>query len=255
MNAAEKTWALHQFACRFLHRYETAKAQRGWLDFDDLILKARALLTDNALAAWVLYRIDGGIDHILVDEAQDTSPRQWDVIERLTDEFFSGQGVHPEVDRTLFVVGDKKQSIYSFQGADPLEFDRKAAMFRTKIEAADQPFQNRSLDYSFRSSSAILRLVDTAFDPRWQLGLDKETQHIAFKEALPGRVDLWPFIAKDEPETPPHHWTASTRPITMSCWPNRLPTRSQRCLAVSIIFPMTARTAPQSGAVFGRVIS
>ncbi len=206
LNAAEKTWALHQFARRFLHRYETAKAQRGWLDFDDLILKARALLTDNALAAWVLYRIDGGIDHILVDEAQDTSPRQWDVIERLTDEFFSGQGVHPEVDRTLFVVGDKKQSIYSFQGADPLEFDRKAAMFRTKIEAADQPFQNRSLDYSFRSSSAILRLVDTAFDPRWQLGLDKETQHIAFKEALPGRVDLWPFIAKDEPETPPH-WT------------------------------------------------
>lgn len=206
LKAAEKTLALHQFANRFLHRYETAKTLRGWLDFDDLILKARTLLTDSALAAWVLYRIDGGIDHILVDEAQDTSPRQWDVIERLTDEFYSGAGVRPDVDRTLFVVGDKKQSIYSFQGADPLEFDRKAAMFKTKINAATKPFQERSLDYSFRSSSAILRLVDTVFDPRLLPGFDKETQHIAFKEALPGRMDLWPFIDKAD-TTQNRPWT------------------------------------------------
>ncbi len=92
LKAAQKTFVLHQFAHAFLKRYALEKQKRGWLDFDDLILKARALLTDPTVAAWVLYRIDGGIDHILVDEAQDTSPRQWDVIERLTDEFYSGDG-------------------------------------------------------------------------------------------------------------------------------------------------------------------
>lgn len=197
---AQKTSALHRFSRAFLARYDAAKERRGWLDFDDLILKARALLTDKQVAAWVLYRIDGGIDHILVDEAQDTSPRQWDVIEKLTDEFYSGAGARPDENRTLFVVGDKKQSIYSFQGADPLEFDRKATMFEEKIDGASKLFQRRSLDYSFRSSSAILRLVDTAFDARLQPSFDKQTQHRAFKDVLPGRVDLWPVVEKAETE-------------------------------------------------------
>ncbi|MGC1494928.1 MAG: double-strand break repair helicase AddA [Sulfitobacter sp.] len=204
--AAHKTYALHQFAQVFLTRYENHKQLRGWLDFDDLILKARALLTDKAVAAWVLYRIDGGIDHILVDEAQDTSPRQWDVIEKLTDEFYSGAGARTEVQRTLFVVGDKKQSIYSFQGADPREFDRKSAVFEQTITEAGQMFQHRSLDYSFRSASAILRMVDTALDPRVLTMFDKDTLHKPFKETLPGRVDLWPLVEKAE--TPEDHpWT------------------------------------------------
>jgi ATP-dependent helicase/nuclease subunit A len=198
--AAEKTAALHQFAYAFLTRYEAQKQLRGWLDFDDLILKARALLTDKAVAAWVLYRIDGGIDHILVDEAQDTSPRQWDVIEKLTDEFYSGSGARTDIQRTLFVVGDKKQSIYSFQGADPREFDRKSVVFEGTITDAGQVFQHRSLDYSFRSSSAILRMVDTALDPRVQPGFDKETPHKPFKQDLPGRVDLWPVVEKSAPD-------------------------------------------------------
>ncbi len=198
--AAERAAALHRFAAAFLHRYEIQKQLRGWLDFDDLILKARALLTDKAVAAWVLYRIDGGIDHILVDEAQDTSPRQWDVIEKLTDEFYSGAGARTDVRRTLFVVGDKKQSIYSFQGADPREFDRKSTVFEQSITEAGQMFQHRSLDYSFRSSSAILRAVDTALDPQVQPGFDKETLHKAFKAELPGRVDLWPLVEKSAPD-------------------------------------------------------
>ncbi|MEM9966559.1 MAG: double-strand break repair helicase AddA [Pseudomonadota bacterium] len=204
--AAERSHALHTFAKTFLLRYDTAKQRRGWLDFDDLILKARDLLSNDAVSAWVLYRIDGGIDHILVDEAQDTSRPQWDVIERLTDEFHSGVGSKDAVDRTLFVVGDKKQSIYSFQGADPRQFDAKSAAFARKISAAHKPFQHRSLEYSFRSSSAILRIVDTVFDPRRQPDFGKETQHKAFKEMLPGRVDLWPPVekAEDEPDT---HWT------------------------------------------------
>jgi len=206
LELAERSSVLHRFAEVFLARYENAKQLRGWLDFDDLIDKARALLNDPSVAAWVLYRIDGGIDHILVDEAQDTSPRQWDVIEKLADEFNSGDGARPDVDRTLFVVGDKKQSIYSFQGADPREFDRKGSSFEGAFTAAGKVFQHRSLDYSFRSSSAILRLVDTAFDPRQAFGFDNPTEHLAFKHALPGRVDLWPVVEKAEADEE-RQWT------------------------------------------------
>lgn len=202
--AARRTEVLNAFARAFLKRYESAKLMRGWLDFDDLILKARGLLTDAKVAAWVLFRIDGGIDHILVDEAQDTSPDQWDVIRRLAEEFSSGEGARSDVERTLFVVGDKKQSIYSFQGADPREFDRMQAEFKQKFNDAGAPFQETTLDYSFRSSSAILRLVDQTFDNRIEAGFNKESQHIAFKDKLPGRVDLWPVIEtindKDERE-------------------------------------------------------
>ncbi|MDO5643850.1 MAG: UvrD-helicase domain-containing protein, partial [Paracoccus sp. (in: a-proteobacteria)] len=106
--------ALIRFGRAFSARYQARKARAGWLDFDDLITRAGALLSDAAMAQWVLFRLDGGIDHILVDEAQDTSPEQWRVIEHLTAEFTAGQS---ERLRTLFVVGDPKQSIYSFQGA------------------------------------------------------------------------------------------------------------------------------------------
>ncbi|MGL6208674.1 MAG: UvrD-helicase domain-containing protein, partial [Paracoccaceae bacterium] len=128
LQAATRTATLHRFAAHFLPVYAARKAARGWLDFDDLITRAKALLTDPSVAAWVLFRLDGGIDHILVDEAQDTSPDQWRVIELLAAEFTAGIGTRPG-GRTLFVVGDKKQSIYSFQGADVAAFDAKHRAF------------------------------------------------------------------------------------------------------------------------------
>lgn len=204
--AARKTHALHQFARAFLARYDHEKQARGWLDFDDLIFKARALLTNPAVAAWVLYRIDGGIDHILVDEAQDTSPAQWDVIRKLAAEFSSGEGARADVLRTLFVVGDKKQSIYSFQGADPREFDRMQSEFQDKLTGAGQAFQNLTLEYSFRSSDAILRLVDVTFNGQSSAGFNAGGLHRAFKDQLPGRVDLWPLV-QDVPPSDPPHWT------------------------------------------------
>lgn len=210
MNArsAARTGALHRFAVPFIQHYETQKQQRGWLDFDDLILRARALLNDKNVAAWVLYRIDGGIDHILVDEAQDTSPRQWDVIEKLADEFASGEGARDDqIERTLFVVGDKKQSIYSFQGADPREFDLKRDAFQQSLEAARLGFQNQSLDYSFRSSPAILRTVDQTFNTLPDPRMGEPMTHLAFKDALPGRVDLWPVIEATKPDAENPDWT------------------------------------------------
>jgi ATP-dependent helicase/nuclease subunit A len=203
-----RTGALHRFATAFITRYEAEKQRRGWLDFDDLILRARALLNDPKVAAWVLYRIDGGIDHILVDEAQDTSPRQWDVIEKLADEFASGAGARDDkVERTLFVVGDKKQSIYSFQGADPREFDLKRASFQASLEGAKLKFQNQSLDYSFRSSPAVLRAVDQTFNTLPDPRMGEVMQHLAFKDALPGRVDLWPVVEEDKAKEEEPDWT------------------------------------------------
>ncbi len=202
-DAVAKTRALHAFANVFLPAYETIKTRRGLLDFDDLILRARDLLTDPNVAAWVLFRLDGGIDHILVDEAQDTSPVQWQVIERLAQELTSGEGARTDVLRTIFVVGDKKQSIYSFQGADPREFDRMRTEFETRLASGQKTLENMEMAYSFRSSHAILDLVDHTFSRAEQSGFSSEHPHIAFKADMPGRVDLWPVIPKPESEDKP----------------------------------------------------
>ncbi len=200
--AAEKTLALHDFAAVFLPEYERRKAARGLLDFDDLIRRAKTLLTDPSLAAWVLYRLDGGIDHILVDEAQDTSPEQWDLIEALAAEIVAGEGAATR-NRTLFVVGDKKQSIYSFQGADVAAFDRMRAHFSDRL-AGGRGLNDSVLEHSFRSSRAILDVVDATFTPAEQAALGGKSHHIAIHETLPGRVDVWPVLEKeDKPEPGP----------------------------------------------------
>jgi ATP-dependent helicase/nuclease subunit A len=119
---AEDTVHALILAQAYVEAYASAKRVRGALDFADLILKTCELLTRRADAAWVLYKLDGGIDHILVDEAQDTAPEQWAILRALTSEFFAGAGGgawRMDLERTLFIVGDEKQSIYSFQGADP----------------------------------------------------------------------------------------------------------------------------------------
>ncbi|MFP7672336.1 double-strand break repair helicase AddA [Marivita sp. S0852] len=198
LDAVARDATLHRFADAFLGRYESTKQTLGWLDFDDLITRTRQLLTDSQQAQWVLYRLDGGIDHILVDEAQDTSPAQWEVINRLAQEFTSGDGARADIQRTIFVVGDKKQSIYSFQGADPQEFDHMRLAFQDQMKTTPAPLQDGQLSYSFRSSVPILRLVDTLFRGRDKAGFLPDQTHISFHDTLPGRVDLWPLL---EPAT------------------------------------------------------
>ncbi|PZQ97702.1 MAG: double-strand break repair helicase AddA [Cereibacter sphaeroides] len=202
--AAERTAALHGFAAVFLPEYERRKSARGWLDFDDLIDRAHRLLTDPSVAQWVLFRLDGGIDHILVDEAQDTSPDQWRVIELLTQEFTAGQGAR-DIERTIFVVGDKKQSIYSFQGADLAVFDRMKAHFSARLAEVDTHLADLTLEHSFRSSPVLLRLVDHTFEGALGVDLGGDVKHIASRDTMPGRVELWPAIAPvKDPE--PEHW-------------------------------------------------
>ena len=200
LNAAEKTRALYAFATAFIPRYEAEKLAMGMLDFDDLIGKTKTLLTDRSVAQWVLFRLDGGIDHVLVDEAQDTSPTQWAVIRQLTQEFTAGDGAKSNTERTIFVVGDRKQSIYSFQGAAPEAFNEMRDHFAAEMENVDQQLMTRSLDYSFRSSFAILRIVDQTFSGANGFGMESEAGHLAFKQDMPGRVDLWPVEEKVKEE-------------------------------------------------------
>ncbi|MGB3146359.1 MAG: UvrD-helicase domain-containing protein, partial [Paracoccaceae bacterium] len=194
----EKTYALHHFAHRFLGLYAARKAASGLLDFEDLISRAGRLLSAREMADWVLFRLDGGIDQILVDEAQDTSPAQWRVIEALAAEFTAGYGARG-TERRIFVVGDAKQSIYSFQGAELAIFGEKERGFHERHQLAGMPFQSLELQHSFRSSSAILRVVDACFT-RPGSGVGAPPSHIPFWADLPGRVDLWEPIEPAEKE-------------------------------------------------------
>jgi len=211
--AAQAALALHGFAHAWLAAYDARKAALGALDFDDLIGGVRRLLDDSPQAQWVLWKLDGGIDHILIDEAQDTSPAQWAVIRRLAEEFMAGQGAPRPGDRTLFAVGDEKQSIYSFQGADPAGFAATRAHFAARLAGARQPgLIAGQLLFSFRSAPAILRAVDAVFGDGMP-GVPMAGRHHAFLPGRPGRVDWWPLVPA-EADPPPPDWSepAALRP-------------------------------------------
>ena len=174
------------------------KAGRASLDYDDLIIATRKLFQDTDKNAWVLYKLDYGLDHILLDEAQDTSPGQWDIVEGPLEEFFSGEGVRDDV-RTFFAVGDQKQSIYSFQGADAGLFTAKQLALGEKIAAATE-FENVPLTVSFRTTEPVLKFVDALFAPSEALeGLDdKALEHGVHRNGHAGLVELWPLTPRPE---------------------------------------------------------
>ncbi len=203
--AFKRSAALHRFASAWLAIYDRLKSA-ALLDFDDLVARAVGLLSDPATAAFVLWRLDGGLDHVLVDEAQDTSPVQWKVIEAITDEFFTGEGARHlphEAPRTVFVVGDVKQSIYSFQGADPATFAEIREHFERRLEAMDRALQACALLHSYRSARPILSVVDAVFSGPAGTAFIDRVEHVPSDPARPGRVELWPFIPKPEKEEEP----------------------------------------------------
>jgi len=190
--------------------YGERKDGAGWLDYGDLVTRTASLLVDPG-TAWVLYKLDGGLDHLLLDEVQDTAPAQWDIAHALTAEFFAGLGAQ-ERRRTVFAVGDRKQSIYSFQGADPTEFDRARAQMRGRVKAAGETWEDVQLDVSFRSAAPVLALVDAVFAaPDAGAGVvaaGETLRHFAHRSGHAGRVELWPLVGLPEsPELPP--WTVS----------------------------------------------
>jgi ATP-dependent helicase/nuclease subunit A len=197
----DRTRALLTLAVDVINRYAAEKNRRGLLDYDDLIGKARDLL-QNTDAAWVHYKLDLGIDHILIDEAQDTSPAQWDIITEFVSEFTAGAGARSTVERTVFAVGDEKQSIFSFQGAAPKAFEEKKQFFEKAHRDAGKPFVPVPMLHSFRSVPAVLNAVDWIFkDPLARQGLSAdpvETLHTAVRENAPGLVEIWDLIEPEE---------------------------------------------------------
>jgi len=193
--------------------YDGEKDIRGALDFPDLIVRARALLTERASAAWVLYKLDGGIDHVLLDEAQDTAPEQWEILEALTDDFFSGAGQSSPrgLDRTVFAVGDEKQSIYSFQGARPEQFRLQTRGYRARALGAERSFAEPALIESWRSTPEVLGFVDAVFaDPGLRAAVppppgEEGLRHTPRRPPGAGAVDLWP-LEVDEAFEPADAW-------------------------------------------------
>ncbi len=183
--------------------YKKSKNTMAFLDYSDLILASMKLLEKQDIAPWILYKLDEGIDHLLVDEAQDTSPEQWKVIKALCDDFFSGEGARDN-SRTIFVVGDEKQSIFSFQGADPAVFDAMHKSFAEKVRAVEKGWQSVSLEVSFRSTQPILQCVDAVFaNEKMRKAITKNAEkieHSAHRSQYAGRVELWPLEEKEQQE-------------------------------------------------------
>jgi len=197
----DRTEALLYIATAAAANYRREKQARGLLDYDDLIDKTLEML-DRVSAGWVHYKLDRGVDHVLIDEAQDTSPRQWDIVAHIISEFTSGAGAREGVTRTVFAVGDEKQSIFSFQGAAPREFDHRRRGLKKKFTDAGLKFDPVSFTYSFRSGPAILQSVDHVFR-------DQDTYrsihsvdtgypiHNALDDAGPSLIDLWELQLPD----------------------------------------------------------
>lgn len=200
----EATGAIFEISNIVRQKIENQKQRSGFCDFDDLIEKAAALLTGKNATRWVLKKLDEGLNHILVDEAQDTSPAQWQIICALADEFFSGQGRDQELLRTMFVVGDRKQSIYSFQGADLKAYGQTRDYLTSRLDQAGKSFIEETLGLSFRSAQEVLSAVDKVFPVQnlQHMGIgpegSQESPHSSARLGVKGIIELWPLTVGEK---------------------------------------------------------
>ncbi|MGB3581092.1 MAG: UvrD-helicase domain-containing protein, partial [Roseiarcus sp.] len=204
----ERSAALFAVAKAILSAFARMKAERGMLDFNDQIARALALVTRSS-AAWVLHKLDYGLDHLLLDEAQDASAPQWGILTALSGEFFAGAGARA-ANRTVFAVGDEKQSIFAFQGAAPEMCAEMKRAFDKRHRDAERPFADVPLTFSFRSSQTILDAVDMTFrSENARRGVTAAGEappiHQAIRRDLKGVVELWPpIVASQAPD--PEDW-------------------------------------------------
>ena len=181
INATLHIYEVAKFA---IEKYNFYKKQKGYLDYDDLIYRTKELLTNADMKDWVLYKLDGGVMHLLIDEAQDTSPEQWQIIEAIMREFYSGS-TSVDSNRTIFIVGDDKQSIYSFQGADVSNFNRFNDYIRKQMIDASKSYKDVELKWSYRSGAAILDFVANIWG-------GSASSLKPFRDVI-GTVELWPL--------------------------------------------------------------
>ncbi len=212
IEAFGNTKAILRLSDAIITRFSHNKRRQSLMDYDDLIFKTDQLLSQPHIAPWVLYKLDGGIDHILVDEAQDTNPEQWSMVETLSEEFFASARADEKL-RSVFAVGDAKQSIFSFQGADPLAFKLAKDRIKTRIENANFSFQPVGLHKSFRSTKPVLNLTDKVFTPQIAgtnlTPENEEITHETFRDRDAGLVELWPPTEPDE-KISPESWESPT---------------------------------------------
>jgi ATP-dependent helicase/nuclease subunit A len=244
----DRSAALLTVAHEVLTRYADEKQRRGLLDYDDLIDKTLTLLSDFS-AAWVHYKLDLGVDHVLVDEAQDTSHKQWDIVRRLTAEFTAGAGARSQR-RTMFAVGDEKQSIYSFQDAAPKEFAEMQRYFKSAHEQSGQTFVVSKLEHSFRSGEAILAAVDQVFKPTMIAASVTSDQdgfppHIALPNAAPSVVEIWEPEKPDKRDDEKEGWDAPFDTVSET---------SPRVKLARRIARSVRRTVDDGGARYGDVL-
>ncbi len=190
----ERSEALLDVVALIAGRYDQHKRARSLLDFDDLVEKLGDLLENPDAGPWVQYKLDTGIDHILVDESQDTNPEQWRVVKAIATEFFNAAGDLTRL-RSLFAVGDQKQSIYSFQGAEPTLFRETGTLFKRRAAEVKLPFEERKLHVSFRTLPEILKAVDLVADlPGMQEAVleQEKVHHDTARPSTGGTVTLWP---------------------------------------------------------------
>ena len=258
--------------------YERAKRRIGAVDFDDLIRATIALLRQDGMGEWVRYKLDQATEHLLIDEAQDTNPDQWEIVHALAAEFFAGQGTHGERTRTLFTVGDFKQAIFGFQGTDPIFFRGAEERFGTLAKeawAADEaertrtgkmrarPWHRLSLTQSFRSTRPVLEFVDAAIDalPDPGLGLVAEREVHASEVPGPGTVTLWPLVVSGGSEEDEEGWIAdSVRELAariakaIKRWIGTLPLESKgRMLAPEDVMILVKRRGELAALIVARL--
>lgn len=242
---AQKSACIFYLGCEIFQEYHRLKQQQNMLDYDDLIEKTIALLTQPHISPWVLYKLEGGIQHLLVDEAQDTNPDQWRVIIALTEDFLTPQKKH----RTLFVVGDVKQSIYSFQGASPRDFIALRTDYRQQCQAIDQSWYDIDLQVSFRSTPEVLSVVDQIVNqPDHQMAIQfhaEKTQHFPFRATHQGSVNLLPAVVGERQSLALEPWPIpdqSCRPDTQLdqvC--EQVSLQIQQLLASQMVLPSTGQ--------------
>ncbi|MGB6350016.1 MAG: double-strand break repair helicase AddA [Pseudolabrys sp.] len=232
IEARNRSSALFTIAYAVIARFRAEKDRRGLLDYDDLIDKTLELLKDQR-AAWVHYKLDRGIHHVLIDEAQDTSPKQWEIVKALVSEFFAGLGAH-ERQRTIFAVGDEKQSIFSFQGAAPREFGAMRAHFERAHQRASLGFVTTEFKHSFRSGLNVLGAVDTVFArTEAYAGLTADPVppvHEALPDMAPGVVEIWDLEKSDDVEKR-EGWAAPFDTQTVTSGIAKLASRIARTVA------------------------
>lgn len=244
---AQRSFCVFHIGREIYQQYQLLKSQRNSLDYEDLIEKTIDLLGYEDIAPWILYKLDGGIEHLLIDEAQDTNPDQWRVILALTGDYFVSNKRH----RTFFVVGDLKQSIYSFQGASPKDFIRLKQWLKDKCREYQQPWHELDLKVSFRSTPEILSVVDKIVnDPLHQQDIQLQTSpcaHLSFREQCEGVVKLLPAIIRKpsveqlKPWMIPDRYRLPETALDELC--GQVSLKIQQLLSGSVILPSTGKPA------------